>query len=29
MEHGEFSASFAKDARITTGLKITIELNFS
>jgi hypothetical protein len=29
MEHGEFSASFAKDARITTGLQITIELNFS
>jgi hypothetical protein len=28
-EHGEFSASFAKDDRITTGLKVTIELNCS
>jgi hypothetical protein len=27
MEHGEFSASFAKDDRITTGLKVMIELN--
>ena len=26
-EHGEFSASFAKDDRITTGLRLTIELN--
>ena len=26
-EHGEFCASFAKDDRITTGLKVTIELN--
>ena len=29
MEHGEFSASFAKDDRITTGLKVTIELDCS
>jgi hypothetical protein len=29
MEHGEFSASFAKDDRITSGLKVTIELNCS
>jgi hypothetical protein len=28
MEHGEFSASFVKDDRITTGLKVTIELHF-
>jgi hypothetical protein len=27
MEHGEFSASFAKDDRIKTGLEVTIELN--
>ena len=28
MEHGEFSASFVKDDRITTGLQVTIELHF-
>ena len=28
-EHGEFSAGFVKDDRITTGLKVTIELNCS
>ena len=27
MEHGEFSASFVKDDRITAGLRVTIELN--
>jgi hypothetical protein len=29
VEHGEFSASFAKDDRIKTGLEVTIELNCS
>jgi hypothetical protein len=29
MEHGEFSASLAKDDRIKTGLEVTIELNCS
>ena len=29
MEHGEFSATFAKDDRIATGLKVTLELNCS
>ena len=28
-EHGKFSAGFIKDDRITTGLKVTIELNCS
>jgi len=27
MEHGESSASFVKDDRITTGLKVSMELN--
>ena len=27
MEHGEFSASFAKDDRIAAGLKVTVELD--
>jgi hypothetical protein len=26
MEHGEFSASLPKDARITEGLKVTVEV---
>ena len=29
VERGEFSASFAKDDRIKTGLEVTIELNCS
>jgi hypothetical protein len=29
MEHGEFSASFAKDDRIKTGLEVTIELKWT
>ncbi|MBV8224286.1 MAG: hypothetical protein JO232_03750 [Verrucomicrobia bacterium] len=27
MEHGEFSASFARDDRIAPGLKVTVELD--
>ena len=29
MEHGEFSASLTKDARITEGLKVTVEVTDS